>query len=90
MLDTNDAHDGGSRWSTDCGGPDSTGLQDCPFFQDFQAMVRLVKTLGTTPAGPKIYLMIPPPLMAQYPQLGHGEMARCRSPSIRSSPSCSR
>jgi hypothetical protein len=27
-------------------------------------MIALVKTLGTTPAGPKIFTAIPPPLMA--------------------------
>ena len=28
------------------------------------AQVELVKTLGTTPAGPKVYVMTPPPLMS--------------------------
>merc|ERR1711907_614025 len=34
--------------------------------QDYKSMIDLVKTLGTTAAGPKIYTMIPPPLMQQY------------------------
>jgi len=73
MLGTNDAHNTcdspgarkgcTSNWKVDCGGPNNTSLEDCQFFKDFTAMVDLVKTLGTTPAGPKIYVMIPPPLM---------------------------
>merc|ERR1712087_388916 len=30
------------------------------------SMIDIVKTLGTTTSGPKIYAMIPPPLMAKY------------------------
>ena len=74
MLGTNDAHNDcnepGSRkgctsdWNKDCGGPNNTSLNNCTFADDFASMVNLIKTLGTTPAGPKIYVMVPPPLMA--------------------------
>jgi len=64
MLGTNDAKDAGSggpsNWPHDCTGPD--GLS-CPFAKDYAAMIDLVRTLGTSPSGPEIYLMIPPPLM---------------------------
>merc|ERR1712039_385594 len=53
-----------SDWNRDCGGPNQTSLSNCRFADDFTAMVELLKTLGTTPAGPKVYLMTPPPLMA--------------------------
>ena len=52
-----------SDWTKDCGGPNNTSLENCRFADDFGAMVKLVKTLGTTAAGPKVYVMIPPPLM---------------------------
>merc|ERR550514_1479150 len=65
MLGTNDAKDAGSHgphnWPHTCGG---AGAHDCAFAQDYKAMIDLVKTLGTTPQGPKIYTAIPPPLMA--------------------------
>jgi lysophospholipase L1-like esterase len=74
MLGTNDAHNTcsapahrkgcSSDWNTDCGGPNRTSLQHCQFATDFTAMVDLIKTLGTTHAGPEIYLMTPPPLMS--------------------------
>lgn len=78
MLGTNDAHNGcggpnsrpgcSSNWNVDCGGPNETSLEHCQFFQDFQAMVELIKTLGTTPGkSPKIFLMTPPPLMSANP-----------------------
>ena len=61
MLGTNDAHNDcnepGSRkgctsdWRYDCGGPVDTNLKNCTFADDFQAMVKLVKTLGTTAVG---------------------------------------
>jgi len=69
MLGTNDAKDPGSHgpnnWQHDCGGPDHTTLEGCSFAEDFASMVKLVRTLGTTPAGPKIYALVPPPLMHQ-------------------------
>ena len=65
MLGTNDAKDKGSggpsNWPHDCTG---AGQLTCPFSQDYKSMIDLVKTLGTTPAGPDVYVMIPPPLMA--------------------------
>jgi lysophospholipase L1-like esterase len=70
MLGTNDAKDPGdhgpNNWLHDCGGPDNTKLDGCSFADDYKSMVDLVRTLGTTPAGPKIYAQIPPPLMQQY------------------------
>jgi len=75
MLGTNDAHNDcgapGSRpgcssnWSKDCGGVlGNASLDDCRFAADFAALVAVVKTLGTTPAGPQVFVMIPPPLMS--------------------------
>ena len=71
MLGTNDAKDPGdhgpNNWQHDCGGVGGTTLTNCSFASDFHDMVELVKTLGTTPGvPPKIYVMVPPPLMAQY------------------------
>lgn len=69
MLGTNDAKDPGSRgpnnWQHDCGGPDQTTIEGCSFAEDYKSMIELIKTLGTTPAGPKIYVMIPVPLFQQ-------------------------
>ena len=79
MLGTNDAHNtcsgkghdccsqGTSNWGVDCGGPNATSLAHCQFADDFTAMVKLVKTLGSTPSGPKVYAMTPPPLMSSIP-----------------------
>ena len=39
-----------------------TTVEGCTFAEDFGDMIKLVKTLGTTAAGPKIYVAIPPPL----------------------------
>lgn len=50
-------HSGQTNWTQDCSN------MDCPFVTDYNAMVSLVKTLGTTAAGPVIYTAIPPPLM---------------------------
>jgi len=65
MLGTNDAKDKGNggpmNWPHNCTG---TTQLTCPFSQDFKSMISLVKTLGTTSAGPDVYVMIPPPLMA--------------------------
>lgn len=70
MLGTNDAKDPGdhgpNNWQHDCGGVDNTKLNGCSFADDYKSMIDIVKTLGTTAAGPKIYPMIPPPLMQQY------------------------
>lgn len=66
MLGTNDAKDTGSggpaNWPHDCTGPEGA---ECPFGQDYKSMIDLVRTLGTTPAGPEIFIAIPPPLMKQ-------------------------
>ena len=71
MLGTNDAKDPGSHgpdnWQHDCGGVDHTTVSNCSFASDFHDMIELVKTLGTTPGvPPKIHLLIPPPLMAEF------------------------
>merc|ERR1712232_539460 len=70
MLGTNDAKDPGdhgpNNWQHDCGGPDHTTVTWGSYAEDYKSMIDLVKTLGTTAAGPKIYAMIPPPLMAKY------------------------
>ena len=71
MLGTNDAKDPGDKgpnnWLHNCGGEDHTTLEGCSFASDYHDMIELVKTLGTTPGvPPKIYVMIPPPLMEQY------------------------
>jgi lysophospholipase L1-like esterase len=67
MLGTNDAKDSGSHgpnnWHHDCGGPTATKLEGCAFADSYKDMITLLRTLGTTPAGPNIYVMIPPPLM---------------------------
>lgn len=69
MLGTNDAKDPGdhgpNNWQHDCGGPDHTTTEGCTFAEDFRSMVELVRTLGTTSAGPKVYVQVPPPLMQQ-------------------------
>eukprot|EP00658_Telonema_sp_P-2_P077517 TRINITY_DN702_c0_g1_i3.p1 TRINITY_DN702_c0_g1~~TRINITY_DN702_c0_g1_i3.p1 ORF type:complete len:307 (+),score=61.87 TRINITY_DN702_c0_g1_i3:209-1129(+) len=68
MLGTNDAKDPGSHgpnnWQHDCGGAEHPTVEGCSFAQDYASMIALVNTLGTTPAGPKVYVMTPPPLMA--------------------------
>jgi lysophospholipase L1-like esterase len=68
MLGTNDAHNTfSSDWKHDCGGPNHTTLDGCQFAEDYKSMIELVKTLGTTAAGPKVYVMTPPPLMSEAP-----------------------
>lgn len=73
MLGTNDAKDKGSghgqgncgpdgNWAHNCTG---AGAATCPFATDYAAMIKLVRTLGTTSAGPKVYVAVPPPLMQQ-------------------------
>ena len=74
MLGTNDAHNDchtpsarpgcSSDWYHDCGGPNNTSLENCRFADDFSSLVKLIKTLGTTSVGPKVYVMTPPPLMS--------------------------
>merc|ERR1712232_898133 len=66
MLGTNDAKDlgdgGPNNWQHDCGGPNHTTTEGCSFAEDYKSMIDLIKTLGTTPAGPKIYVVIPVPI----------------------------
>merc|ERR1711865_130870 len=68
MLGTNDAKDtadgGPDNWQHDCGGVEQTTTTGCSYAADYKSMVDIVRTLGTTDAGPKIYGMIPAPLMA--------------------------
>lgn len=71
MLGTNDAKDpddhGPNNWLHDCSGPSGITLDGCSFAQDYKAMVEVVRTLGTQDGvSPKIYAMIPPPLMKKY------------------------
>lgn len=67
MLGTNDAKDPGdhgpNNWQHDCGGAEHTTLEGCSFADDYASMIKLARTLGTTPAGPTIHVAIPPPLM---------------------------
>jgi len=69
MLGTNDAKDTGSHgpnnWHHDCGGPDATTVTGCQFAEDYADFIKVVKGLGTTAAGPNIFVAIPPPLMAK-------------------------
>jgi len=69
MLGTNDAKDPGSHgpndWQHDCGGPNHTKVEGCSFATDYKAMIDIIKKLGTTPAGPKIYVLTPVPLWQQ-------------------------
>jgi len=63
MLGTNDAKDKGSggpsNWPHDCAGSDP--LASCAFAEDYASLIAEVRTLGN----PKIYIMVPPPLMQQ-------------------------
>ena len=67
MLGTNDAKDRGDRgppnWPHDCAATARASLAGCSFAADYKALIDVVRNFGTTPAGPKIYLLIPPPLM---------------------------
>jgi hypothetical protein len=47
-----------SDWKHDCGGPNHTTLDGCQFAEDYKSMIELVKTLGTTAAGPMVYVRI--------------------------------
>ena len=79
MLGTNDAHNTcgapasrpgcSSDWDVDCGGPNATSASThCRFAQDFASMVEIALSRGTTPGvAPMVYVMTPPPLMADNP-----------------------
>ena len=66
MLGTNDAKDAGSHgphnWPHNCTGE---GEHTCPFATSYRDMITLARTLGTNGKSPKIYTVIPPPLMQQ-------------------------
>lgn len=71
MLGTNDAKDpddhGPDNWQHDCSGANGVHTDNCNFANDYKSMIDLVRTLGTTKGvSPKVYAMIPPPLMQQY------------------------
>ena len=57
MLGTNDANVNDE--------PPCWGL-DCPFAQSFREMIELARGLGTTPAGPRIFIAVPPPLSSAF------------------------
>jgi lysophospholipase L1-like esterase len=68
MLGTNDAKDPGdhgpNNWLHNCGGVDHTSLMNCSFADDYHDMIDIVSKLGTTAGeAPKVYTLIPPPLM---------------------------
>ena len=69
MFGTYDAMDGKdwSSWPHNCTGPNAL---ECPFSQDYLSMIDVIRTLGTFPGGPKIYTVIPPPLMEDRGCLG--------------------
>ena len=48
----------------ECGGANNTTLSGCTFAKDYTSMIKLVRTLGRTNP-PKVFAMIPPPLMQQ-------------------------
>jgi lysophospholipase L1-like esterase len=71
MLGTNDAKDpdshGPNNWQHDCSGAGGVHTEGCSFAQDYKDMVDLVRTLGTTDGvAPKVYGMVPPPLMQEF------------------------
>ena len=62
MFGTQDAMDGKDlpSWPHNCTGPNAL---ECSFAQDYLSMIDVIRTLGTSPGGPKIYTVIPPPLL---------------------------
>ena len=64
MFGTNDAEE--RAWPHNCTGPNAL---NCPFSQEYQSMIDVIRTLGTSPGGPKIYTVIPPPLMKLDPDV---------------------
>ena len=65
MLGTNDANIRLTNWSDACSSTAATA-SNCPFSRDYGAMIDLARTLGTTSAGPRIYVTVPPPLMSVF------------------------
>lgn len=71
MLGTNDAKDpdshGPDNWQHDCSAPDASAhIEGCTFADDYKSMVEVVRTLGRNGSVPKVYGLIPPPLMQQF------------------------
>jgi lysophospholipase L1-like esterase len=54
-------HAGQTNWTQDC-----TDL-DCPFAKTYAEMITLARSMGKQPAGPDIFLAIPPPLSECWP-----------------------
>lgn len=54
-------HAGQTSWVQDC-----TDGVSCPFAKDYGAMIAVARTLGKQPAGPELWLAIPPPLYASF------------------------
>jgi lysophospholipase L1-like esterase len=74
MLGTNDAKDaeshapsGQDNWHHDCSDEKGAHTAGCQFAADYKDMIDVVRTLGTTDGvEPKVYAMIPPPLMQEF------------------------
>merc|ERR1712203_861829 len=71
MLGTNDAKDpdshGPDNWQHDCSAPDASAhTEGCTFADDYKSMVEVVRGLGRNGSIPKVYAMVPPPLMQQF------------------------
>jgi hypothetical protein len=54
-------HPGQTSWVQDC-----TDGVSCPFAKAYGEMIAVARTLGKQPAGPEIWLAIPPPLYVCY------------------------
>merc|ERR1711974_81069 len=72
MLGTNDADDRpfGPRFHNNWHngrneGCEKEDLSNCVFAADYRSFIDIVKKLGTTPTGPKVYIAVPPPVMKQ-------------------------
>lgn len=70
MLGTNDAKDkadgGPPNWLGDCNSAapfTNMSLANCRYGDSYADLIAVVRKLGTTPAGPQIFVAIPPPLM---------------------------
>jgi lysophospholipase L1-like esterase len=50
-------HAGQTNWTQDCSN------LECPFAKTYAEMISLARTMGKQPAGPDIFVAIPPPLM---------------------------
>ena len=60
MFGSDDAQE--YLWPHNCTGPN---VLECSFPEQYLSMIDVIRTLGTSPGGPKIYTVIPPPLMKQ-------------------------